>query len=278
VDFNNEYEIYQKYTYKYDEKNNKIEEAYSDKNNHVYLKCKTKYNPNGKKKEYFLHDTNDVVYSHNVYIYNEKNYLIEEVDKIKDSVEFMKVTYKYDNMGNMIDHITLRFGKFFGRTIYKYDNKRNLIEYKYFQNRDSVGWGKSYKYDDQGNKIEYIYFYIDSSVNKLYNKWTAKYDDHINEIEKAYYNEQNEISIIEITKYDDKNNKIEKLKTLADGTIIFIATYKNGNTIEDVNFNKGVNLEYRTAYKYDDLGNCIEVVEYNELNQPDNKTEYIYSK
>ncbi|MBS9782012.1 MAG: hypothetical protein KGV56_05895 [Gammaproteobacteria bacterium] len=99
-----------KFTYKYDNANNQIEEK--------------KYN-----------DSDEAWVSKNIDIYNSLNKKVES--KFFDKTNKMKYrfTYSYDNKGNMIQFNYYEAdGKLYEKTVYKYDRKGNIIKSTRYKN------------------------------------------------------------------------------------------------------------------------------------------------
>ena len=132
---------------------------------------------------------------------------------------------------------------------YKYDNKGNIIELlKFFH--DIIQNKQVTKYDDKGNIIEIIIYDVNGDIEK---RETNRYNANGKLIEKNYYIINDSLYSQEINIYDDKDNLIE----------FYVIT-------------KG-NISHRHKYKYDDFGNVIEDVYFDNSNEPLAITKYIYS-
>jgi len=89
------------------------------------------------------------------------------------------------------------------------------------------------------------------------------------------------------SKKDIRNNKIESETATITYTengkdITFKDSYtvydKNGNVIEQTEYNRDGNIKSKTINKYDSNKNKIESIEYNDKTKTSIKTAYIYNK
>jgi hypothetical protein len=156
-----------KYTYKYDDKGNKIEENrhYPD-------------GPGGKT----------------TYKYDYKGNMIEENEYTASEKWWSKNTYKYDNEGNIIES-----GSYYKSdsilyqiTIYQYDNEGNLIEENEYDSTGTYVYPyrqKTYKYDDAGNVIEKRYYGFDNNLQPdwIVAKYAYEFDEKNNWIRKTEF-------------------------------------------------------------------------------------------
>jgi antitoxin component YwqK of YwqJK toxin-antitoxin module len=199
---------------------------------------------------------------------------------------------KYDTKGNKIEENRYYSnGSLDDKYTYKYDDKGNLTEENRYKSNGSLDWKKTYKYDGKGNRTELNIYDSDGSLDREY---TYKYDDKGNLIEENYYNSNGSLSWKYTYKYDGKGNNIE-YNVYEDGSLDSKKTYKyddKGNCIEMTEYNSDGSLKkkdtYKVAvqddevkknihklldgifssnktYKYDDKGNWIEEISYDEI-------------
>lgn len=116
--------------YTYDDMGNLIEKTTLDDNGELSLKQLYKYNDKGNIIEERHHNNEDVFFNKIVFEYDEKNNLTEESHYSEDDMHRLKTKYKYDDTGNMLeeDFHSLLDDTFDYKIQFKYDSKGNLIE------------------------------------------------------------------------------------------------------------------------------------------------------
>ena len=165
--------------------------------------------------------------------YNKDGKIIEFYESNYDGKQISKDIYKYNEIGQIIEEISMGNDNLKYRKIYKYDANGNEIECCKVSQRGSTG-GKSKvisKYDSNGIKIEvltYIFYEYDCG--------------------ESNYNNDCKIRSKEITTYDEKGRMIENILTNSDGIV-----------------------EGKSIYKYDANGNLILELIYNNHNRNQNK-------
>jgi RHS repeat-associated protein len=219
------------------------------------------------------------------YKYNEKKQLIEEKTYLDNSTEKFYSTFKYDNVGNLIEKVV---GKekdvnkeISSKITYKYNNinqitdeihqinatDTNLLQYEYDKNGNKIAeknyitkdktkyFMNSYQYDILDNLIEERHKLVENSnINQeSINKYT--YDNENNILSRSKLTEHGYIT--ENYTYDYKNRISKKTMLQDEDTNITITyTYDNrGNTI--ANKIADLNNEYITTYRFDGLNNKI---------------------
>ncbi len=170
------------YNYKFDDKNDIIEQREFNTNKRlVATKTYThKYNKKGKKVEIKVFDENGQL----------DNKMIFNQEKEKNILTIENKEYKKDS--------TLVY-----RTVQKYDTKQNhLLEFAVYTLEGNFDYQIHYKCDAQGNPFEMITYTKEGEVK---NKTTLKYvlDTHKNWIKSTYYEQGKPTSITkrEITYY-----------------------------------------------------------------------------
>ncbi len=224
-------------TYKYDDKENRIEEnfyrsgslsckaisKYDDKRNRIEYnhflpdgslvsKDTSNYDDKGNRVEYRYSQGNKAVLK-----YDDKGNEIEESRYLSDSS--YKAISKYYDKGKKIElNCSQSYSNLIWKVISKYDDKGNRIEYSSFNSDGSQEQKRTFKYDDKGNKIEISSFVYDGNQQSQNYKRTYKYDDKGNEIEIEYNTYYPEDSLVykytDKYKYDfdSKGNWIKKIK------------------------------------------------------------------
>jgi len=199
-----------KYTYKYDENDNKIEE--NDWNFDGSLKYKTiyKYDESGKMlEENHYYDDGRLNYSY-VHIYDEKFNKSEVIEYMSDGRVDSKTLYNYNNLGLEIEFKSYTSdGRLVSHVTYEYDKNGNVIEYKTLispyektigtikHKRNSKGYIIETKnYDLSGNLIDCSSFCYDDKGNPT-NNMKYKYDSKGNWIERIEFDENKPVLIIE---------------------------------------------------------------------------------
>ncbi|WP_120488692.1 hypothetical protein [Bergeyella cardium] len=162
------YGLYWKYTYKYDEKGNKIEGNYFNKDGSLCWKY--------------------------TYKYDEKGNQIEENWFNPDGSLDKKYTYKYDEKGNQVEENNFnKDGSLEDKFTYKYDEKGNQIETNWFNEDGSLERKFTYKYDEKGNLIETNWFNEDGSLERKFTYRYTYYDQKDNWTQRIEYEIENDI-------------------------------------------------------------------------------------
>lgn len=137
---NNEYKRFNlKYIYKYDNQNNLIEELFYGDSTYVYKgKELKKYNSKNKITESNQYNSKgNLSYRR---FYDRKENLTEKIEYDSLNVRF-KRTYKYDDKGNLTEHIKMNDkGEILLKSVYKYkyDKKGNWTEKMYLENENHL--------------------------------------------------------------------------------------------------------------------------------------------
>lgn len=160
---------------------------------------------------------------------------------------------------------------------YKYDEKGYLIEE--FEGESShnryTSRKKVYKYDSHGNVIEKEY-YIDNKYDHK-DKYKYLYDKQGNIIEKT--TKDNEVYHYS---YDDSGKVLEEKKSWREyfGSYIYYFYDENGNLLKSVcpYASYGFIILEATCYKYDSMGNRIEMSEYKRWMDARSEASEIFGK
>src|SRR5690606_18506269 len=114
------------------------------------------YDEKGNKTEKLFYDKNGVFKSKDVYSYDENGNLIESLENFEKGKFNIKDTYKYDDKGNKIEWVSYKEGGVFD---FKYNNdydpygniiKSNLSEY---DNIQKTIFSFKYIFDEKNNWI-----------------------------------------------------------------------------------------------------------------------------
>ncbi len=221
-------EVRDRYTYKYDDRGNKIKDI------HFYK---------GKKRgESFLK-------------YDENDNLLESKSLYKD--RWLKTIYKYDESNNLLEEIKdLGDGKTPDKILYNYDKKNNLIKLTNLYGDVKKGVNYTYSYDSKGNQIEKIEYY----KSDLRIKITFKYDELGNKIEFKRYDGDKKLLDDEYYTYDASGKLIEEKTYDSWDDVYIIFKYKydeSDNLIESSAYNSDGSLSTHGTYKGDGKGNKI---------------------
>ena len=116
--------------YTYNDKGNLIEKTTLDPDGKLTLRQLYKNNDRGNIIEERHHNNEDVFYNKIVFEYDERNNLTEENHYDADDLHCRKTKYKYDDTGNRIeeDFHSLLDDTFDYNTQFQYDTKGNVIE------------------------------------------------------------------------------------------------------------------------------------------------------
>jgi len=153
---------------------------------------------------------------------------------------------------------------------YEYDNQGNMVQIsgKRLSKGELIPYIYHYQYDERGNQIEGIRYATDSSVLSRYK---AEYDenDHfvkgMNFVEKradtrylAEYNENGEL-------IKESKSQCYEYKGETKYQLEYKKVYEydeSGNVIQELSYDDYEALEYKHQYQYDDSNNLIKAVKY----------------
>lgn len=140
--------------YKYDDKDNLIEKTTLDPEGKLTLRQLYKNNDRGNIIEERHHNNEDVLYNKIVFEYDQKNNVTEENHYDADDLHCRKFKYKYDDAGNRIeeDMHSLLDDTFDYKNQFKYDAKGNVIERLDLSDKSSL-LIYEYEFDKTGNWI-----------------------------------------------------------------------------------------------------------------------------
>lgn len=203
-----------KHIFKYDKKENNVEQNTYYSNDTLYYKIIIRYDKYGNILTENTFDDEGNLESQIKFKYNKRK-KISRIEYDQDKKMECKNTYKYNEKGLISeDNRFLSDNKLFRKFRYKYDEKGNQIEEKVYDPDDSLIYCNSWKYNDKGFKIEFTY--TDIKKNKLSNKHIYNYDEQGNPIEHTEYDSEG--NLVNKDKweyeYDKENNWTKKIEFL----------------------------------------------------------------
>jgi hypothetical protein len=160
--------------FRYDEKNNLIEEITENYNHNSKMKTEYKYDINNNLVEILEFDTKNNLAYKTTFKYNNKNQLINKIIIDNSMGIIANNTYKYDYIGNKIksigglihkysynknkkiikDETYLKDGSVDNIKVYKYDSNDNLIEEQNLDADRKITYKSTYLYDAKGNLFQ----------------------------------------------------------------------------------------------------------------------------
>ncbi|GJQ07770.1 hypothetical protein CAPN010_19280 [Capnocytophaga cynodegmi] len=187
----------------YNEHEKLIEEIHYEENGTISSKETWKYNDKGNKIENIWYNKNGKIVK-KTSKYDDKGNLIEETYYDRFGKEFLK----YNDKGNLIEEIKYnRNGKIDFKETREYNNQGNLIEEIRYRRDGKIDFKETWKYDSQGNKMERYEGRQDRKKwQEAFSKFT--YENNRTTIERVRYTNGN-ISSEETWRYDEKGKLIE---------------------------------------------------------------------
>lgn len=264
-------------TYKYDDKRNKIEECYYDKDANCtgkrlfYNQGKeytTEHYSNWKKSDGSMDKKTTI-------IYDSKGQFMELIIRYADGKIEKKPALIYDAKGKVIEkNVYTENLSHPTRDVYQYDAKGNKIEDCCYNHWESLAYKYTYKYDEQGNEIEAFYsgFEYQKLANTLrYKKGHLIEENHYKKdgsMDYKYiytYGDNWKVLYVTIYSGDGKNEKwyAERFDT-------------KGYKTEECNFKyegRNVFIGKRRTFINDENGNWLEK---SERDGPEIGTYYYY--
>lgn len=195
----------------------------------------------------------------------ENGYLIEEINFEPNGSLSYRISYKYDNTGNILEETFYNSASnvWARRETYKYDNKNNKIEWIDYLSDGTISLRSTHKYNEGGNEIEQNRY---SSDGSLLDKWIFKHDEKGNVIELYDYEPDGSLDRTFLKQYDEKGNKIE-VSIYRFGKLISKETWiydEKGNIIDQTELGPNGSLIQKYTYKneFDNNGNWIKQISY----------------
>lgn len=180
------------------------------------------------------------------------------------------IQYQYDEHHRLVEMLDYGMQPMI-RTIIKYDEKGNTTEINYLDIEDKVIAQSLFLYDDKGNKIEHQEY---SKNKQLLLRTTYQYTEN-NLVEEYHYNAEDHRIKYKRYEHQSKEDNTEPLvndtpteEEIRDeeDNLIYKYTYQyndRGDVIKSIRYNNN-NVEVSTyRYQYDSKGNWIEKIQYS---------------
>jgi len=181
--------------YKYDDNGNVIEECIYTVKGKFDSKSIYSYNTNRNVNEKNLYDENNTLKDVVKYKCEDNGNIIEEsFDNFIGTGR--KITYKYNDKGDMIERIDYgQGGNLIFKTIFGYDDNGNIMEKNRFDFYERCVSKSQYQHDDNRNMIE-EFIYADNGKNVSKDTYRfGKFDDFGNWAIKLWYVDEELITI-----------------------------------------------------------------------------------
>lgn len=180
--------------------------AYGSTNSKIDRKNTYEYSDSLLIKEGIFFPNEDRPNQYTIYEYDQKGNNTRKTDRNKQDEIQYDYQYSYNEINQLIEQIAYNFlGNPTMKIDYKYDHKGNLIEEKrkdYFDDDSLV----KYKYDHKGNEIDKQYF---SPISELRNHWKSEYNNEGLKIKSEFWIKG--VKCINLTNFiHDIENGIEK--------------------------------------------------------------------
>jgi hypothetical protein len=217
-------ELWNTYTYSYNQKGNRLEETYHQSSGYSDI---NKYDGDGNmiESEAYNAGSTEPITSTFKFKYDKKKNIIEKYQYQSDGKLCYTYTYINDNQGNPIEenqYQSYQDGSFMSRKSFKYDNKGNLIERNSFDPTYQHPHQKcTNKYDNNCNIIDVCRFFEPETIP--YEKNTYKYENFDKEgnwQKKVYYLNSYPRTITErVIEYYNGTSTNPKLNSSGDANI-----------------------------------------------------------
>lgn len=207
--------------------------------NNKLLLSEVYFNKEGLPEIIVQYDENQNIVSNTTVKYNAKNLPFEEIKFSKDSSLINGVLFEYDQDGLLIKQINYNEDAVL-TAVQEYTRKGDTVFISVFDNHGDLAYVNILLYE----KIDGI-----SLLKSMY-----KVDKNQNVVEESLFDYNELYSLRRKTVYDDKNSgTIKNFVYNSDGAMLrTIISDENGKIISD------------TSYEYDDYGNVIRIIEYDE--------------
>jgi hypothetical protein len=267
--------------YKYDERNNLIEDVYYQFGKVGWIH-RYKYDMNNHKTEETCWSPNNELLYINIYTYEKGGRLSEEIHhRLEDKYLDHRIIYRYDKNGNLIEEKKIdSFGEFDYKEYSIFNNDNKLLERgTYFSPDDTLAHHRwTYKYYQDGNLLEEI-AKLGDRIDK------SEYDSRGNLITSLVYSIDDTTKKREyLYKYNSENKLIEESFRYLE------SMYKNswhketysydsfGRLIKEDWFDSDDKFIGEILFSYDDRGDPLEARVFNSEGGILSKYTNIYTK
>ena len=265
-------------TVRFDDKGNKIREiTYNPSDGTVNTTTNFRYDKNGNLVEQTVKKGDATLKT--VHRNNSRNNRIETVVYKADGTVERKISYVYDDMGLLLETIgKLDDGRMFMRDSYLYDGQGNIIEFKNnLKKLTSV-------YDAQGNivsigKYQRYFKAHDTIQYNISERFVFEYSRSGHLIEMRTYRPDSSMKSRTAYIRNAKGMLLEEKEFNSDGKLVYARNLKydtQQNLIEESGTDRA--LKFKNSYRYDSRGNKIEMVAYDQINEPVSVTKFTHGK
>jgi len=206
-----------KTTYKYNSNGDRIEKNDYQSNGSLQWNVKYKYDATGNMIEESKYDSDGwKLYTKKNYIflkYNSMGKVVEETKYDSDRLLKSKITFKYDNFGNLLE--TSKFGLMKSKLTSRYDVSGNITEEIKYDSEGTLTSQSVSKFDSIGNHIAWSMYDPEGNLAPLssddlylkdYSKWVRNYDTDGKPTEASFYDSSEKLKQKFVYSYSDKRN------------------------------------------------------------------------
>ena len=220
-------------------------------------------------------------YSRKITIFNMHGIKVEYIEYDNNDEIISRTLYEHDKNGNLKETTKLNsYGNIERKFISNYDEKGNEIESSAYNSKGTLESKDLIKYDKKDGSKEISSY---NSKGNLSSKWIIKYEK-AKMAEVAVYKPDNSLNYKWDYIYDNEGNATKSNDYDSDGIIERSTTSKydsKGNVIEEYSWdslgNGRLNSTSTNEYEYDEMGNWIKKIKYNNrIPQYINEREIIY--
>lgn len=250
-------DTYEGVTYKYNSNGNPIERVYFKNSKTPTSKIILKYDMFNNHTEtlYYGFDNDE---RKDVYKYNDQNKIIEEILFLSNKISG-KVTYSYNLDGNISEIFNYDSdGKLWSKRTQKYSSNGEIIESCFYDGQGKFVQVNDSFYFDNGNILSRTSYSYTNGQLLEENYFNYRYGE-IDSYERIDY------------KYLD-GNLYETIRTTNNKATI-TKFYPNNKIKEQTNYYNGNKIGY---FKFDELGNHLESVEYIFNGELSSKRSFLY--
>ncbi len=194
-----------------------------------------------------------------------------------------KELISYDEKGQIIERLTYDDDSLLKRYTCAYSERGKKVEEAWYNALDFLTTKLTYQYNDKDSLVALVEC---NALDGVIKKFTYLYNDKGQMIESKKLLSEKEGEWIHTYTYDEQGKVVQDLeiyplKLYPDSSIHNkrICKYdKQGNLIEEGNYNYVGGLKSRHIYKYDDKGNKIESSSYDEYDSLMNRKTFLYDE
>lgn len=236
----------------------------------------SEYSKNGFELLKKLYDK-EIMNSYSEFEYDSNNKLVvySEYDSYNNLIS--KRTNKYDNNCLHIEAVEFNgLGEIVYKHFYEYNSKNKMIGGKsLYPNGDLYSkWQLKYERDNLTEEIFY------DSEGKMSRKTIYEYANNKKSKISVIKSDGAKLTVI-LYEYPAKNKIVEKVShyIFADPSIVkrTYITDKTGKFIEEYAENEEGSINNRIKYKYENNGNTIEEIHFNNLDEPEKSVIFEYT-